>query len=251
MAENNKNNYNPVPPDVVRHYKNSEEYGRIGQKRYSGVFFEEFLPELRGSRGAAIYKEMADNDDVIGAILFAIENLIRQAEFTVSPGGKKPEDKEAAEFVEDCMNDMNGQTWTDTISEILSFLTYGWSVHEIVYKRRMGKNKDPRLNSKYDDGLIGWRKLAIRSQETLWRWEYDENDELVGLSQIAPPDYLVRTIPLEKCLHFRTSSRKNNPEGRSILRNAYRSWYFKKHLQEVEGIGIERDLAGRHVLQPP
>jgi phage gp29-like protein len=56
---------------------------------------------------------------------------------------------------------------------------------------------------------------------------------------------------MEKCLHFRTSSRKNNPEGRSILRNAYRSWYFKKHLQEVEGIGIERDLAGLPVLQPP
>lgn len=251
MADSNNNNFNPVPPDVVRHYKNSEEYGRIGQKRYSGVFFEEFIPELRGSRGAAIYKEMADNDDVIGAILFAIENLIRQAKFTVSPGGKKPEDKQAAEFVEDCMNDMNGQTWTDTISEILSFLTYGWSVHEIVYKRRMGKNKDPRLNSKYDDGLIGWRKLAIRAQETLWRWEYDENDELVGISQIAPPDYLVRTIPIEKCLHFRTLSRKNNPEGRSILRNAYRSWYFKKRLQEIEGIGIERDLAGLPVLQPP
>ena len=159
-------------------------------------------------------------------------------------------DKEAAEFVHGCMNDMQS-TWTDTLSEILSFLTFGWGVHEIVYKRRMGKDKDPIMNSKYDDGLIGWRKLPIRSQDTLWRWEFDENDELVGMSQMAPPDYNIRTIPMDKCLHFKTRSRKDNPEGRSILRNAYRSYYFKRRLQEIEGIGIERDLAGLPMLQPP
>ena len=49
------------------------------------------------------------------------------------------------------MNDMQ-DTWIDTISEILSFLTYGWSFHEIVYKRRMGNTKDPRTKSKYNDG---------------------------------------------------------------------------------------------------
>ena len=49
---------------------------------------------------------------------------------------------------------------------------------------------------------------------------------------------------MEKCLLFRTQTHKNNPEGRSILRNAYRSWYFKKRIEEIEGVGIERDLAG-------
>lgn len=42
-----------------------------------------------------------------------------------------------------------------------------------------------------------------------------------------------------------------NPEGRSILRNAYRSWYFKRRIQEIEGIGIERDLAGLPVMHGP
>ncbi|MEA4922170.1 MAG: hypothetical protein VB031_02245 [Eubacteriaceae bacterium] len=246
-----KVNMNPPVPDIVRNYKNNEEYGRIGQKRYSGIFWEEFIPELRGRKGIEVYKEMAENDDVIGAILFAIENLIRQASFTVTPASEKPVDKRAAEFIESCMEDMSGQTWTDTISEVLSFLPYGWSVHEIVYKRRMGKTKNVNTNSKFEDGLIGWQKLGIRAQDTLWRWEYNEDDELVAMSQMAPPDYAIRTIPMEKCLHFRTKSRKNNPEGRSILRNSYRSYYFKKRLQEIEGIGIERDLAGLPVLHPP
>ncbi|MGN0483843.1 MAG: hypothetical protein ACI4HI_09860 [Lachnospiraceae bacterium] len=228
----------------------SKEIGRIGQRRYGGIVYEEFLHELRGKKGIETYKEMADNDDVVGAILYAIEMLIRQAKWYVEPGGATQKDRDAAEFVESCMNDMS-DTWEDTISEILSFLTYGWSYHEIVYKRRMGMTKDERTRSKYDDGLIGWAKLPIRSQDTLYQWEYDDHDNLLGMTQLPPPDYGLFTIPIEKALLFRTKSRKNNPEGRSILRNAYRSWYFKRRMQEIEGIGVERDLAGLPVLYAP
>lgn len=229
---------------------NFQEIGRIGQKRYGGVFAEEFLRELQGKKGIRIYKEMADNDDIVGAVLFAIKMLIRQVSWTVQPGGPEQKDQEAADFIESCMKDMQ-TTWTDTISEILSFLVFGWSVHEIVYKRRMGRSKDKKLNSKYSDGLIGWQKLPIRSQETLWEWKYDDDDNMVSMVQMPPPNYQIIEIPAEKLMHFRTESCKDNPEGRSILRNAYRSWYFKRRIQEIEGIGIERDLAGFPVLTAP
>ncbi|MCI8414888.1 MAG: hypothetical protein HFF00_04585 [Ruminiclostridium sp.] len=228
-----------------------KEYGRIGQNRYGGVFFEEFLPELRGLKGVQVYQEMSENDETVGAILFAIEMLMRQCDFTIEPGGNEKADWDAAEFVEQCMNDMQ-TTWTDTLSEILSFLTYGWSYHEIVYKLRRGRTRNPETSSKYDDGLIGWRKLPIRAQETLYQWEYKDNsDDLLGMTQMPAPTFQRLTIPLEKALHFKTKSRKDNPEGRSILRNAYRPWYFKKRIQEIEGIGIERDLAGFPVLYTP
>lgn len=228
----------------------NKEIGRIGQRRYGGTFYEEFLHELRGRRGIEAYREMSENDDVVGAILFAIEMLVRQTDWNIEPCGDTAKDREAAEFVESCMYDMS-ETWIDTISEILSFLTFGWSFHEIVYKRRMGNSKDPRLKSKYSDGLIGWQKLPIRAQETLYEWEYDENDNLIAMTQQPPPTFNLYTIPMSKGLLFRTKSRKNNPEGRSILRNAYRSWYFKRRIQEIEGIGIERDLAGLPVIHAP
>ena len=228
----------------------SKEIGRIGQRRYGGTLYEEFLPQLRGRRGIAVYDEMSENDDIVGAILFAIEMLVRQCDWNVEPGGSTAKDKEAAEFVKSCMDDMQ-DTWIDTISEILSFLTFGWSFHEIVYKRRMGNKKDPRMKSKYNDGLIGWKKLPIRAQDTLYQWEYDTEDNLLGMTQMPPPDFGTFTIPMEKALLFRTKSRKNNPEGRSILRTAYRPWYFKRRIQEIEGIGIERDLAGLPVLYGP
>lgn len=228
----------------------SKEIGRVGQRRYGGIFYEEFLSELRGRKGAEVFTEMSNNDETIGAILFAIEMLVRQASWNVEPGGSTSKDREAAEFVKSCMDDMQ-QTWIDTISEILSFLTYGWSFHEIVYKRRMGRTKDNRTSSKYDDGLIGWMKLPIRSQETLYQWEYDDQDNLIGMTQMPPPDFGLITIPMNKAMLFRTRSRKDNPEGRSILRTAYRSWYFKRRIQEIEGIGIERDLAGLPVITTP
>lgn len=227
-----------------------QEIGRTGQHRYGGVFYEEFLPELRGQRGVKVYHEMSENDDIIGSILFAIKMLIRGVHWNVQPASADKVDRQCAEFIDSCLYDME-DSWTGTLSEILSFLVYGWSAHEIVYKRRMGRKRDARLSSKYNDGLIGWQKLPIRAQDTLYQWEYGSRDDLTGMTQMPPPDFGFITIPIEKLLLFRTESRKGNPEGRSILRNAYRSWYFKKRFQEIEGVGIERDLAGLPVLVAP
>lgn len=226
------------------------EIGRLGTNRWGGCIYEEFLRELCGKKGIEAYKEMSTNDATIGAALYAVEMLIRQVKWDVQAAGSEAADEEAAEFVRSCMDDMD-ETWSDFISEVLSFLTYGWSYHEIVYKRRMGNTKNPETKSKYNDGLIGWRKLPIRSQDTLWEWAYDENDNLRGIWQSAPPDYKQVFIPIEKSLHFKTKSSKGNPEGKSILRSAYRSWYFKRRIQEIEGIGIERDLAGLPLLEAP
>ena len=83
------------------------------------------------------------------------------------------------------------------------------------------------------------------------RWEYDDGDELIGMVQAAPPDFEERFIPLDKAIHLRTKSRKANPEGVSILRTCYRDYFFKKNLQETEGIGAERGAVGMPVLTPP
>lgn len=220
------------------------EIGSSGLERSGGRIYEEFLPELRGERKYKVLKEMRNNDSTVGAILFAIEMLVRQVDWRVQAASQEQSDIFKADLLESCMGDMN-LTWQDTIAEILSMLTYGYSFHEIVYKRRIGNR------SKFDDGFIGWDKIAIRSQDTHYEWEFDVHGEIKAFLQIAPPTYKLVRIPIEKGLLFRTTSEKNNPEGRSILRNAYRDWYFKKNIQEIEGIGIERDLAGLPVAWVP
>ena len=227
------------------------ELGGSGLKRATGIIDEEYLPALRGRKAVKVYKEMSDNDPMVGALLFAIEKLLRQVSWRVDSADTTPEATEAAEFLEECMDDMS-HTWDDLISEILSCLIYGWSWHEIVYKKRVGPwEKDPAKRSKYTDGKIGWRKIPIRSQETLLRWMFDESGGVQAMVQLAPPYYDTTVLPINKCLLFRTGLHKGNPEGRSLLRNSYRPWFMKKRLEEFEAIGVERDLAGMPVAGVP
>jgi hypothetical protein len=229
---------------------NLSEIGSSGLITYGGQISEENLRKLAGTRGIKTFAEMRDNDDTVGAILFIIDKLLRNVDWTSEPADESPESKRMAEFLDSCLTDME-HSWGDMISEILSMLPFGWSSHEIVYKVRTGlETSNPSYYSEYDDGMIGWRKLPIRSQETLESWEFNESGDVIALNQLIPLGGS-RRIPVEKLLLFKTQSYKNNPMGRSILRNAYRPWFFKKRIEEVEGIGIERDLAGLPVAGVP
>lgn len=230
---------------------NYKQLGQSGLKRYGPYIYEEFLPELRWPGAGRIYQEMADNDAVIGSIMYLAEMLIRGCTWTVEPGGTADVDKEAAKFLRECMDDMD-MSWANTISEILSMLTYGFSFHEIVYKVRRGPDEtNSKYRSKYTDGRIGWRRLPCRAQTSLVEWEFDDEGDVKAFIQQCEPNFTRIRIPMSKGLLFRTRISKDNPEGKSLLRNAYRSWFFKKHFEEIEGIGIERDLAGFPVLTAP
>jgi len=229
------------------------EVGVSGLVQYGGKVQEDFLRQLQGRQGVANYREMADNDPVVGAILHSVEMLIRGVDWSVDASDVNDEQAVAyASFVAECMQDMS-ESWSDTLSAILSFLTYGFSVHEIVYKRRQGEHGD--APSKFNDGLIGWKKLPIRGQSTIYDWDIDANGGINGCTQ---EQFLGDTfgkndvfIPIEKMLLFRTTTKMNNPRGKSVLRNAFIPWYFKAKIQEIEAIGIERDLAGLPVAYVP
>jgi phage gp29-like protein len=227
------------------------EFGSSGLNQFGGIIYDENLPELQGIAGARKFREMSENDDIIGAILFLIDMFIRQVDWHVkanADGGK--EAQEYADFVESCMSDMS-HSWINMISEIMSQLIYGYAPMEEVYKLRNGDSDDQTQNSKYDDGLFGWRKIAVRSQFTIYRWMFDKNGGVQGLEQIAPPNWQNVFIPINKILLFRTKSFLNNPQGRSILRNAYPLWHYKKRFWEILAIGVERDLCGMPVAEVP
>ena len=227
------------------------EYG-IGGYDFSGDFVRtDFLPQLQWPQAGQVYEEMSKNDPTIGAILFMAKQLVRRCKWSVEAGGDSPMDKEAADFLHSCMEDMD-QSWNEFIADALSMMVYGWSFHEVVYKIRGGDNRDPRCKSLYQDGKIGWRKLASRSQRTCYGWEIcQDTGKVIALKQQAAPDYRMRIIPVDKAIHLKVEDNYGDPFGKSMLRNTYRPWFFKKRIEEIEGIGIERDLAGLPVLIPP
>lgn len=227
-----------------------KETGKTGLRQYGGYIMEEDLHELAGDRKTRLFRAML-YDPVIAAFLFAIEMLVRQVEWTVAPASEDNRDKENADFIDGALLKDMSQPWPETLSEIVSCVAWGWSWFEIVYKRRRGDTRNPALKSLFDDGRVGWRKFAIRSQDSLSEWELDDSGGVQAMVQSAPPTYERCVIPIEKSLLFRTTSNKGNPEGVALLRRVYRAYYFKHRIENLEGIGIERDLAGLPIVELP
>ncbi len=237
----------PTKATATRELGAAGNYGRDDQLRP-----DEFLPKLRGLNATRTFREMKDNDPTIGAILMAFEMLLRAAEFRVDAANESPEAEEAKLFVEQCFDDMEG-TVDDFLAEVLTFLPFGFSVFEVVYKTRGGrKSEDPTRYSQFDDGRYGIRKLAPRAQWTIDRFLTDENGSITGVRQSALSLKLGSVdIPASKMLHFRTSTVNNDPSGRSILRNAFTSYHYASHIQMIEAIAVEREMNGIPVGKIP
>ena len=193
---------------------------------------DEFIRELRGLRAIKKYREMRENDPIVGATLMAMDMMIRAVEWEYRDGTE-----EGQEFVKSVFHDMES-TYEEFLSEVLTFLPYGFSVFETVYKRR-------------EDGMIGLKKLAPRAQWTIDRFKVTRAGEIQGVFQNAPMSLGEVYIPMEKMLLFRTTSANNDPSGRSVLRNAYISYHYVSHIQRIESIAIERELNGLPIGKVP
>jgi len=224
------------------------EYGVSGLKRFGGTISEEYIADLRGEMGRKTLRRMAMTDSTIGAVLFIIKQLTKAANWETRPhpmDESKTSDK-AVEFVDGVLNDMSS-SWPSTISSICSMYEFGFDLREICYKQRLGR--DAKYPSAYNDGRIGIRKLAVRSQCTITEWVFDKSGGVKGAWQEDPDSQKRIFLPIEKCLLFRTEEDNANPEGRSIIANAYIPWYFLRNYRELEGIGVEKDVTGTMIVK--
>lgn len=213
---------------------------------------DEFLPELRGKRAIRKYREMRDNDSTIGAVMYATEQVLRDVDLKVMPANDSAEAKEEAEFVKSVLDDMD-HTLDDHIAESLSNLSYGFAWFEVIYKRRIGPTeRSDKKRSKYTDGRMGVRKIAIRAPWTISRFDVDQQTgDVKGIYQDGSGYNNSNYIPTRKSLYYRTTTINGDPAGRSILRNAYTSYEYVNNLQSIEAIAVERELAGIPVARIP
>lgn len=240
--------------DSPQKQKAKVEIGYSGQNtRYGQIRADEFQQELKGKRGLKKYREMRDNDATIGAVMYATEQVLRDVPRKIIPADESEEAKAKAEWLETVFEDME-HTLDDHISEALSSLTFGFSIFEVVYKIRGGPDfKDKKRYSKYDDGNYGIRKIASRAQWTIDRFDVDETTgDIKGIWQENSYNGIGENyIPKSKIMHYRTTTVNNDPSGRSILRNAYKSYTFLTNLQTIEAIAAERELHGLPIVRLP
>ena len=246
----------PDAPGIPR-ISGMSEIGTPGLKVVGKQILEEPDKAFRMPNRIKTVQQMSTDATIAAALQFYTVMLARVPYKIVPPVGATPKQKEQAKFIASCFDDMDSSMFS-TIVSILSYLRYGFSVHEKVYKvRRKGK-------SKYDDGLVGLAGLKPRAQSTLYGWEFSEDgreitafiqtanniqygDRYSNLAVFKQPT----PIPREKFLLFSSCPENGNPEGTSILRGAYTSWKKKCEIEDQEVIGISRDLGGLLKLTVP
>ena len=233
--------------------KAKQTLGVAGDNTHNGqIRADEFLPELRGKKAIRKYREMRDNDATIGAVMYSVEQILRDVELTVKPVDDTPAAKVEADFVTSVLDDMD-HTLDDHVAEALSYLSYGFGWFEVIYKRRVGPTeRSEKKHSKYTDGRLGVKKIAARAPWTINKFDVNQKTgDVLGIEQSVGIMNGRNYIPVNKSIYYRTTSLNGDPSGRSILRNAYTSYEYLNNLQAIEAIAVERELAGIPVARIP
>jgi hypothetical protein len=231
------------------------EAGSRGTNLWYGVSQDELKSELNYPQSRITFKQMSYHG-AVNAPLRLYENIIGRTDWVVRPPeNATEEEKQQTLRIREMMQDMD-HTWNDFIIEVLSMNRYGFSLHEKVYRKRFSAN-----GSKYNDGLIGWKRLPIRNQFTIDKFVYDDSGNnlrgaVQNLSGVQIPTGKImssgqKTLPMSKLLHFRVGNHQGDPFGKSPLRDAYLAWRYLIAIEEIEAIGVSKDLNGLPILYCP
>jgi hypothetical protein len=234
------------------------EVGTVGLQIYNGFVYEEDRAELRG-RGWIKEVRKMKNDPVIAAGVELLQMWMLRSKPTIVPFSDNDDDIKKAKFIEQNMHDME-HTFDELMRDISTYVFYGFAPIEKVWKKRLVGQ------SKYNDGLIGWKKLPIRSQDTVTEWKVDDTARNIthlvqDINSVSSGERLNRLlfthpageieIPMNKVLNFRYNGTRGNPEGRSPLKSVWTNWKYRCQIELDEAIGVQRDLNGCPVMYIP
>lgn len=219
------------------------EIGTSGLRQWNGFIEEAYNTKLTWPSVQPLYNRIRRSDPEISQVRHMFTALSRGVDFRwEAPENPSEDDLKAQEFAQQVMDDIEGGPGglLETIVSQVPFFGWGW--WEAVPGIRDPKWSPPdgdTWRSTYDDGLIGFRKLAFRDTSSLYRWEFDDKKRLVGMVQRDQSDFGdEHLIPLNKSLHL-TFGDTNNPEGLSPLEAVWRLERIKYGLEVVQGIGFE------------
>lgn len=255
-SEDNLDSLAPDSEKILRIAKGQTSYN--GLHVLSGIIMEECNRDLQWPQCMITYKNMC-KDSTIAPALTLMELAIARTQWTVKiPEGYEERLKPKADFLMSIMNDME-HTWTDFVRQASTFNRFGFAPVEKVYRKRTKAN-----GSKFNDNLIGIRKLPLIAQDSVSGWYWDDSGRtLKGLVQQANvPSGRNRfainvvsmqevEIPRKKFILFRADPLKDSPIGTSPLNSVYLSWRYKTELEKHQAISVANDLRGLKVIKIP
>ena len=204
------------------------------------------VPAL-GSRqqAARTWQKMADGDVSVDVSLRAGKTPVQGAEFFLTPFNAEPDNLVIRDFVD--FNIFHGTTapFLHIVTDLLTAYEQGWAVMEKVFElREWVPDKKMANRGKY----VMLRKLAPRPATTISKVTYDANGGPQSVTQqvIDPNSGQSKDtdIPIEKLMILTLNKRGGDVTGRSMLRPAYKHWFYKENLYKIDAIQKERHAIG-------
>ena len=228
------------------------EVGYTGANLYNGVSQDELYRELIFPQSLKTFKKMQYHS-AISSCLSLYDNVISKVVWNVKPP-KEATEKELQEtkFIEECLHDMDIPL-RQVVKDALSSNIYGFALLEKVFKVRSSGN------SYYNDGKYGIKKLALIHQETVKRFLTSEDgSDVIGVEQdLSGWNTLYRKplnnpkLPRSKYVHIVTGRSRNDPYGKSPLRDVFIAWKFLAVIEELEAQSVAKDMSNMPLLRIP
>lgn len=221
---------------------------------------DEHIPELRDKLGIRKWYDLKRSDGGVRGSLAQLKTPIRTAHYFLEPASDTALDHNIADFVQRCLFDELNVPWEILLDDILLMFEYGYMPFEKVYKIAMIDGVERAV----------LQKLAPRHPLDIREWVWDSRggpdgiimepfvpygtqfDNLVPSLNFLPPDAnLGAFIPINKLVIFPLEAEAGDLRGISVLRSAYKHWYYKDTLYKIDAIQKERHGIGVPVIKLP
>lgn len=220
------------------------QMAEIGTTRstWSGILREDYNTALRGIDGLQQYDKMRRSDVATRSSLRVVKTPLLAARWFIEPFSDAPEDILAAQFLEWNLFHGMSTSFPQLLNELLAMLDFGFYNFEKVFE----------FTDFQGQNLIKWKKLAPRHPLDLVEWVFDDNggpESAWFYDSPGSPDG--KNIPIEKLLIFTHEKEGGNIEGLSVLRSAYKHWFYAETLYKIDAIQKERHGIGIPIIKLP
>lgn len=238
----------------------SSELGSAVASPWTSWTRREYNQDLVGYKGLRIYDKMRRSDGTVRGTLRLAKTPVLAAKWGMNPASDGPRDRRIANFVWNNLTSWGSTSWPQFITESLLMLDFGYYMFEKVFAHGEDVTADKRAA-----GRIAWKKFAPRHPMDVKEWFFDINGGPLSVDMWAPPAVGVPTfeggtiqafqrwinIPINKLVVFTFDKEAGNIEGISLLRSAYKHFYYKDALYKIDAIQKERHGIGIPIICLP
>jgi hypothetical protein len=234
--------------------------GRSGTVNVRGwIEDREFNNRLRWPLNLDEYEKMRRTDPTVQWMLRLVSTPLRAALWSVQPPeNPSPVELEATCFAQHAIFSELDGGFDQHLRQALTYLDFGHSVFErsaelrpVEFDVDAGDEGEP-THVKRDAFVLA--ALDPRLQRTIQRWNVDpaEPKRLLDIKQWLADGHQpsVTTIEADRLVIYVGDKEGDDWRGVSLLRSAWKSWFTKSQLQNLEAIAFERS-AGFPVVYPP